>query len=146
MPSASGLDCFAFIVSLETTKSILLSFFDQFLEQLTSEKVPTIKCRHFSIDVIPNNFLKSEYLDAIEANGFRRKSIEATRMTHISQIWIDHVLTQNFECNVNVLKQQSFSEHVALKVTWNGRTTETNFSSYWGFCFLKKAEMFGRYS
>ena len=72
-------------------------------------------------------------------------SNEATRKTHISQACIDQVITQKFECNVIVLKQQSFSDHEALLVTWNAHTTEANFSFYRDFSFLKKAEIFERY-
>ena len=65
--------------------------FDQFLERLTSQKIVTIICSDMNIDVIPNNFLKSKYLIAIEANGFKMILDEATRKKHYSRTCIDHV-------------------------------------------------------
>ena len=58
--------------------------FDQFLAKITSEKIPNIICGDINIDVIPNIFLKSNYLNAIEANGFKMISNEATRISHVS--------------------------------------------------------------
>ena len=81
-------------------------------------------------------------LNAIEANGFKMISNEAITITLTSRICIDHGITQNLQCYVNVLKHQSYSDHESLLVTWNALRIETNLSSYRDCSFLRKADIF----
>ena len=116
-----------------------VNIFDQLLEEITSEQIPAIIWGDIDIDVKPTELLKSKDLNDKEANGFKMISNEAARVTHISRTCKDYVITQNIECNVNVLKKQSISDHEALLVTWIAHATETNLWSYRDFSFLKKS-------
>ena len=60
---------------------------DSFLEQISTERVPTIICGDINIDVLSNNLLKSRYLNVIECNGFKILSNVLTRIISIKNVY-----------------------------------------------------------
>ena len=104
-----------------------MHFIEQFLEEITSEKIPIRTCGNINIDVIPKKSLKSKLFNAMEGISLKMISNDATKITHISRTYIDHDITQNFDGSVNVPKQQGFFDQETLLATWFAHTSETNF-------------------
>ena len=104
--------------TLANIKWDFVDLFDSFLEQISTERVPTIVCGDINIDKLFNNLLKSRHLNVIESNGSKILSIVLNRITQASRTCIYHVITQDIQCNVNA-PEKSFSDYEALLVTIN---------------------------
>ena len=82
--------------------------FDQIFERITSEKILMIICGKINIDIIPINLLELKHPNAIETKGFKKISIEATRITQTSRTCIDNVIAQNIQCTLIIFYKNNF--------------------------------------
>ena len=125
-------------------KKDFVELLDSFLKQISTERDPNIICGGINIDILSKDLLKSRYLIVIESNGFKILCNQLTRRTQALRTCISHMITQNTQCNVNALEQQSFSDHEALSVTSNVKEKASNVTYYKDYSFLKTTQLFER--
>ena len=77
-------------------KLSFIELLDEYLEHLSSKKVPIVVTGDFNIDVIAESSLKQLYLNAIKSNGFDFLSSDCTRQGEDSETCLDHFFTKNY--------------------------------------------------
>ena len=77
-------------------KLSFIELLDEYLEHLSSMKVPVIVTGDFNIDIMAESSLKQLYLNAIKSNGFDFLSYDCTRQGDDSETCLDHFFTTNF--------------------------------------------------
>ena len=100
---------------------------DSFLENISSESIPTVICGDFNIDILKPNLLTKSYRNVVQSNGFELYESAPTRVTNNSATCIDHFIYNNInEVTVDVLEHQSFSDHHPVRMNWNAQSQKIN--------------------
>ena len=103
----------------KANKMLFVEKLDNYLDENKSMDQPMILCGDFNIDIIQNNLLTKNYLNAISSNGYEISSNEPTRVTENTQTCLDHFIFQNIPLPVlNVLKYETISDHYPILFEW----------------------------
>lgn len=106
---------FCFYCPPKTNKLSFTLEFDNFLEHVSNTGKKVMIFGDFNIDILKDNLLIRNYIDAIHSNGFKVLNYEATRVAQHSRTCIDHVIS-----NFPVLKEPSLlnfniSDHYPIR-------------------------------
>ena len=96
---------------------------DKVMGNISSQKIPTVICGDFNINILKNNLLTQKYINSIHSNGFSITPSEPTRVTNSSATCIDHFIYQNLIADCEILDNQSFSDHYPVLLRWAIKNT-----------------------